>query len=78
MPKNLEMLCESCSYGDIKKVEGLTRSLNPHKFIRLQVWCELHNHVVGKWKTWKDAKECGYRPKAGRIGKKLYQKQLGE
>lgn len=42
----------------------------------LLVRCKKSGQNVRLIKTWKDAKECGYRPRSGKIAKGLYQCRL--
>jgi hypothetical protein len=77
-----EFLCDSCYYAEIKVVEYYkplwASSSLVNKVQHLNVWCTLKYIYVRKLVNFEDRKKCGYKPKAGKIGKKLYQKQLGE
>lgn len=72
-----ENLCNSCMYSkevvtvEHRPIYASSRLIHDVRVLRIQ--CGRSFNLVGKVKTWRDAKECGFRPKAGQIRKGLYQ-----
>jgi hypothetical protein len=77
-----EYLCDSCYNAEITTVEiykpRFKFSCENIKTKHLAIWCKDKCHYVQKMVTVRERKKCNYRPKNGKIGKRLYQKQLGE
>jgi hypothetical protein len=69
-----EPLCFSCFYAKIEVIDTLTHELYPKHCKQLSVYCR--KSFLNKVKF---VKECSdYRPKQGKINKKLYQMGLFE
>ena len=71
-----DFLCESCRYGEVKIIELIKPlyafSVDVHKIRRLTVFCNLDFCNKAKLVV-----KCeNYKPKAGKIGKNIYQKTL--
>lgn len=75
MPKSF--LCDSCRFADVKVIEdwkprfrGSFDTVLTHKMV---TWCLKKYKIITKFSC--DPK-CGYKPRSGRIGKKLIQKEI--
>ena len=79
---NKVFACDSCDKAEIRKVEVYRPrykfSADIIKTNQLTIWCQFKNSYVHKLPTFREIKKCSYKPKSGKIGKKLYQKQLDE
>ncbi|GEM_PF-4670216 len=77
-----EFLCDSCRYTEIKIIEGYrpiyANSSLINKIRNLSIWCNYKYTYIQKLPTFRERNKCNYKPKSGKIGKRLYQKQLGE
>lgn len=77
-----EFLCDSCREAEIKVLDvykPLYASSSRVKIVKqLTIWCNFKFSYIHKLPTFRDRNKCNYHPKSGKIGKKLYQKQLGE
>jgi hypothetical protein len=75
----LTPLCDSCRFSkeeiqEIIKPDYAFSTVHFHKAKHLTIWCNYSFTVKAKI-----IKKCdNYKPKAGKIGKRLYQKQIGE
>lgn len=74
----MEFLCESCRFCE-EKIEEIIKPLyafssEVHKVKRLTIFC----NFSFRYKRMLVKKCEDYKPKSGKIGKKLYQKQIGE
>jgi hypothetical protein len=73
MKKNM---CESCAYSKISIVDGWSKYPTIHKCKIYTILCYRTYSIKTKFVTLEDSKNCGYRPKAGQIDKKHFQKTL--
>jgi hypothetical protein len=78
--KPKEFLCDSCRYAEIKVTENYrpiyANSSLIDKVKNLSIWCNFKCIFIHKLPTYREKRYCNYKPKAGKIGEKLYQKQL--
>jgi hypothetical protein len=71
-------MCESCYYAEIEIKEGISKYPSIHKTKFLFKFCNKKYSVIQKFVSLEKSYECGYIPKSGQIGKKIYQKNLRE
>jgi hypothetical protein len=80
LKNTLPSLCDSCQFGEWRTVTEkrpiFSTSFIMHDVKLLAMFCKDELHYINKKRT--KLGECNYKPKAGKIGKKLYQKTLFE